>query len=356
MPNDSLPRPIARYVWPGFERDGLPALPEHGGVYLMTFETADGFVVYTPGEADNFRRRFAQAPGRLHVRVGVETGIVVVGDLIGTGEAQERGIVGETPNLAARLQALAEPDSLVVGPRTRLVLGDMFDYRDLGELQVKGLDRPVHAYEVVGLSAVESRFEALHATDLTRLIGRDEEIDLLIRRWERAKRGSGQVVLISGEPGIGKSRLAASVVERIGAAPYTRLRYFCSPHHADSAFYPIISQLERAADFKHDDDAHVKADKLDTLLAQATKATAEDSRLFADLLLLPDVGRTRHSPLVRSNANSGRLMHFCGNLTAWHTGNLYCRSSRMRTGLIQQPSRRWIGRSSSSGGCRCYSS
>ncbi|SDJ73829.1 Predicted ATPase [Bradyrhizobium sp. Rc2d] len=229
-----------------------------------------------------------QAPGRLQVRIGIATGLVVIGDLIGAGEVQERGIVGETPNLAARLQALAEPDAVVIGPQTRLLLGNLFEYRDLGKVQVKGFAQPVHAYRVVGLSAVDSRFEALHATDLTPLVGRDEEMELLLRRWERAKGGSGQVVLISGEAGIGKSRVAAALLGRIGKEPHTRLRYFCSPHHTDSAFYPLIHQLERAAAFQRDDDARTRAEKLDALLSRAMTA-AEDNRLIADLLLLPDI-------------------------------------------------------------------
>jgi predicted ATPase/class 3 adenylate cyclase len=230
------------------------------------------------------------AHGRLQVRVGIATGLVVIGDLIGAGEVQERGIVGETPNLAARMQALAEPDAVVIEPQTRLILGNLFEYRDLGKVQVKGFAQAVQAFQVIGLSAIDSRFEALHSTDLTPLVGRDEEARLLLRRWEKAKSGSGQVVLISGEAGIGKSRMAAAILRRIGEEPHTRLRYFCSPHHVDSAFHPIIHQLERAAAFQRDDDARSKADKLDALLSRAT-VTAEDSRLIADLLSLPDIGR-----------------------------------------------------------------
>ncbi|MDR5786646.1 adenylate/guanylate cyclase domain-containing protein [Caballeronia sp. LP003] len=127
------------------------------------------------------------APGRLQVRVGIATGLVVIGDLTGAGEAQERGIVGETPNLAARMQALAEPDAVVIEPQTRLILGNMFEYRDLGKAQVKGFAQAVQAFQVIGLSAIDSRFEALHSTDLTPLVGRDEETRLLLRRWEKAK-------------------------------------------------------------------------------------------------------------------------------------------------------------------------
>jgi predicted ATPase len=185
---------------------------------------------------------------------------------------------------------LAEPNSIVIGPRTHLLLGNLFEYRDLGKVRVKGLADPIHPYKVLGSIAVESRFEALHATALTPLVGREEEIELLLRCWQKAKSGTGQVVLVSGEPGIGKSRVVAAILGRISNEPHTRLRYFCSPQHTDSAFYPIINQLERAAGFDRDDNAQVRADKLDALLAQAS-ATSEDNRLIADLLSLPDIGR-----------------------------------------------------------------
>ena len=155
-------------------------------------------------------------PEPLRVRVGIGTGQVVVGDLITSGEGQERGVVGETPNLAARLQALAEPDAVVIGPQTRQLVGDLFEYRDLGAVEVKGFPEPIHPYQVVRESAVESRFEAMHGTTPTPLVGREEEVDLLQRHWHRAKSGEGRVVLLSGEPGIGKSRLTLSLA---GAAP-----------------------------------------------------------------------------------------------------------------------------------------
>src|SRR6201997_5043932 len=162
---------------------------------------------------------------RLQARVGIATGLVVVGDLIGEGSAQEQSVVGETPNLAARLQVLAEPDALVIAAGTRRLVGDLFEYRDLGAVEVKGIAAPVPAWQVLRPSAVASRFEALHGTVLGPLVGRDEEIDLLLRRWARAKAGDGQVVLISGEPGIGKSRIAAALEERLPADPHLRLRY-----------------------------------------------------------------------------------------------------------------------------------
>ncbi|RRH86914.1 adenylate/guanylate cyclase domain-containing protein, partial [Mesorhizobium tamadayense] len=162
----------------------------------------------------------------LRVRIGISTGQVVVGDLITSGEGQERGVVGETPNLAARLQTLAEPNVVLIAQQTRQLLGDLFDYRDLGAIEVKGFAGKVHAYQVVAESAIESRFEALHGATPTPLVGRDEEFDLLQRHWQRAKGGEGRLVLLSGEPGIGKSRLTVALQERLANEPHTRLRYF----------------------------------------------------------------------------------------------------------------------------------
>src|SRR5215475_6430816 len=178
---------------------------------------------------------------RLQTRVGIATGLVVVGDLVGSGEAQERGIVGETPNLAARLQGLAEPDMVVIADSTRRLLGNLFELRDLGHPELKGIAEPVQVSAVLRPSSVESRFEAFHQSGLTALIGRDEEIDVLLRRWEQAKGGEGCVVLISGEPGIGKSRLSEELLARLSGQSYAHPRYFCSPHHQDSALYPIIA-------------------------------------------------------------------------------------------------------------------
>jgi predicted ATPase len=211
---------------------------------------------------------------------------VVVGDLIGEGSAQEQSVVGETPNLAARLQALAEPDAVVIAPGTRRLVGDLFDYRDLGAVEVRGIAAPVPAWQVLRPSVVASRFEALRGAALTRLVGRDEEIDLLLRRWARAKAGDGQIVLVSGEPGLGKSRITAELAERLHAEPYLRLRYFCSPYHQDSALYPFVDQLGRASGFARDDPPAFKLEKLEALLALAAPSD-EDVALLADLLSLP---------------------------------------------------------------------
>ena len=226
----------------------------------------------------------------LQTRVGIATGLVVVGDLIGSGEAQERGIVGETPNLAARLQGIAEPNMVVIAEDTRKLLGNLFELQDLGAKDLKGIAGPVRAWAALRASSAEGRFEALHATGLTALVGREEELELLLRRWSRAKTGEGQVVLLSGEAGIGKSRLTAALLERVAAEPHTRLRYFCSPQHTDSALYPIIGQMERAAGLAHDDTAQAKLDKLDAVLAQ-TSTSSQDAALFAEMLSLPNDGR-----------------------------------------------------------------
>ena len=226
----------------------------------------------------------------LPVRVGIATGLVVVGDLIGVGATQEQAIVGETPNIAARLQALAEPGAVVIAGSTRRLVGNLFELEDLGAKGLKGITGPVRTWAALRAASVEGHFEAMHASGLTALVGREEETELLLRRWSRAKTGEGQVVLLSGEPGIGKSRLTASLLERLAAEPHTRLRNFCSPQHTDSALYPTMGQIERAAGFTHDDTSQTKFDKLDALLAQSS-TSADDAALFADLLSLPNDGR-----------------------------------------------------------------
>jgi class 3 adenylate cyclase/tetratricopeptide (TPR) repeat protein len=231
----------------------------------------------------------------LQVRVGIGTGLVVVGDLIGQGESRERGVVGETPNLAARLQALAEPGTVVIAPSTRRLTGGLFDYEDLGAVEIKGLAAPVLASRVLRESAVEGRFEALRAAR-TPLVGRDEELALLRRRWQRAASGEGCVVLVSGEPGIGKSRLADALVERLAGEPHTRMRLYCSPHHRDHAFYPTITQLERAAGFRREDAGDERLDKLEAVLARATNDLGEAAPLLAALLSLPT--GERYPPLA----------------------------------------------------------
>lgn len=231
-----------------------------------------------------------EAPVLLQVRVGIATGMVIVGELIGSGEAQERNIVGETPNLAARLQSIASASMVVIADGTRKLLGNFFELEDLGTKDLKGMQRAVRAWAALRPSSVASRFEALHAGDLMPLVGRHEELELLVRRWSRAKVGEGQVVLISGEAGIGKSRLTFALLEQLAREPHIRLRFVCSPQHTDSALYPIISQLTRAAGLEDDDGPQAKLDKLAALLAES-RASPEDAALIAELLSLPTGGR-----------------------------------------------------------------
>ena len=242
----------------------------------------------------------------LVVRVGIATGLVVVGDLIGVGAAQEQAVVGETPNLAARLQALAEPNMVVVSEGTRKLLGNLFELEDLGAKDLRGISGLVRAWAALRASSVESRFEALHTSGLTALVGRDEQFELLLRRWSGSKTGQGQVVLLSGEAGIGKSRLTAALMERLAGEPHTRLRYFCSPQHTDSAFYPIIGQMERAAELAHNDAPQAKLDKLDAVFAQAA-TSPEDAALLAEMLSLPNDGRYPALELTPEQRRQGTL-------------------------------------------------
>jgi len=227
----------------------------------------------------------------LQVRIGIATGVVVVGDLIGEGAAQEQGVVGDTPNLAARLQSLAEPGQVVIAPSTRRLTSGLFEYRDLGRVVLKGFADPIQAWQVLAASAVQSRFEAQHETSLVPLVGREEELELLLRRWNQASRGEGRVVLLAGEPGVGKSRLIAALQERLQSQPHVRIRYFCSPQYTDSALYPVINQLERAARFERGDAPAQKLLKLQTLLAPAVSKQTAEVPLLADLLSIPRDGQ-----------------------------------------------------------------
>src|SRR6266566_4818826 len=240
----------------------------------------------------------------LAVRIGIATGLVVVGDLGREGALWENALIGETPNLAARLQALAGPGTVVVAATTRRLLGDLFRLRDLGCHDVKGIAEPVAAWAVEGVSTSESRFEAVRSARLTDLIGREDELGFLLERQRLAWEGEGQIVLISGEPGIGKSRLAAALAERIASEPHARLRYQCSPYHTNSALHPFIAQLERAAGFKADDAPEQKLDKLEAILAVDKSRAQAVARLFAALLSIP-FGE-RYAPLALSSTQQRR--------------------------------------------------
>ena len=221
----------------------------------------------------------------LQVRVGIATGLVVIGEPIGSGDSRQQTAVGETPNLAARLQGLAGPGQVVIDAATRRQIGGLFECRDLGTVELKGLPVAVPVWQVLSENRALGQFEALRS-GATPLVGRDEEMELLLRRWTQAKAGNGRVVLISAEPGVGKSRLAEALAERIAAEPHIRLRYFCSPHHQDSALYPVIAQMERAAGFLHADEPAARLAKLQALLA-ATEPPMEDVALIAELHSLP---------------------------------------------------------------------
>ena len=231
----------------------------------------------------------SQAPVRteqLQVRIGIATGLVVIGEPIGAGDARQHTAIGETPNRAARLQSLAAPNGIVTDSATRLQIGALFDLTDLGLQALAGFSAPQRAWRVLSESGEVSRFEALRSGN-TPLVGRAEELDLLLRRWQQAKAGEGRVVLVSGEPGIGKSRLTAALLQRIESEPNTRLRYFCSPYYQDSALHPFILQLERAGGFARDDTIEQKVEKLRALLAPGARSD-DEMALFAELLSLPN--------------------------------------------------------------------
>jgi predicted ATPase/class 3 adenylate cyclase len=226
-------------------------------------------------------------PVRPQVRVGIATGLVVVGELIGEGGAQERVAVGETLNLAARIQAAASPDSVVVAELTRRLAGVAFDYDDLGPHELKGIPGAARLWRVTGESGTRGRFDNRAAKGLTPLVGRAEEIGLLRRRWDYAKEGDGQLVLLSAPPGFGKSRLTQSFREQLDDSPVTCLQYFGSPFHVNSPFHPFIRQLERAAGIVRTDAAAQKLDKLESILKGSAESRIEDVSLMAALLSLP---------------------------------------------------------------------
>ena len=225
---------------------------------------------------------------RLQVRVGIATGLMIVGDLIRSGTANDTEVLGEGPNLASRLQAMAGPNSIVIDDNTRRLIGSVFGLEDLGLKDLKGFSEPQRAWRVLGENWFRSCFEALRSA-ATPIVDREEELELLLRRWTQAKAGEGRGLFISGEPGIGKSRLTVALRDLLGGEPYTDLHYFCSPHHQDSALFPIIHFLERAAGFGREDSPGVKLDKLKALMAE-TSAAMGDVALLAELLLLPTGG------------------------------------------------------------------
>ncbi|MBV9982078.1 adenylate/guanylate cyclase domain-containing protein [Bradyrhizobium sp.] len=248
----------------------------------------------------------------LQVRVGIATGMVVVGDVIGEGVTKEQEVVGETPNLAARLQSLAMPGTVLICENTRRLTEGHFEYRNVGPVMLKGWAEPLPAWEVLGTSGAESRFAAMHKTQLMPPIGREEEIDLLLRRWQSARTGEGSAVVLTGEPGIGKSHITLALEARLKQAePHTTVRLFCSAHHTNSALYPFIRHLERAAGFERTDSPGAKFGKLEALLLRS----GADANLvvppLASLLSLPAGARYQMpelSPQKRKEMTLAALM------------------------------------------------
>nr|MBS0021423.1 AAA family ATPase [Gammaproteobacteria bacterium] len=227
----------------------------------------------------------------LSVRVGIATGPVVAGDLIGEGTAQESAAVGETPNLAARLQSLAAPNVVVIAPGTYELVASRFEYEDLGGHELKGITELVHVRRVIAPTTAESRFETAHRTGLTPLVGREHEIGLLLDRWQQAKEGDGQVILLSGEAGIGKSRVTQALHQYIAPENAIRLHYQCSPYHTSSVLHPVIAQLAWAAHIQRNEQASTKLDKLESLLGPLITDIDKVMPLFAALLSIPTEGR-----------------------------------------------------------------
>ncbi len=223
----------------------------------------------------------------LQTRVGIATGVVVVGELIGAGTAQEQTIVGDTPNLAARLQSLAEPGSVLINATARQLVGELFEYQALGEQTLKGITQPVPVWRVLRERAGLSRFDAVRAASSGTMVGREHELSLLVDRWRKARDGVGQVVMLSGEAGIGKSRLVEALRERIGNEPHIRIRCQCSPYHKTTALYPVTQHLAHAAGFVAGESAECRREKLEKMLARAGTPSTRTRQLFAALLGVP---------------------------------------------------------------------
>src|SRR5262249_50660688 len=249
----------------------------------------------------------------LQVRIGIHTGLVVVGDMGGGGYRDPRAIVGETPNIAARVQGIAEPNTVVISAATHQLVQGLFECHARGPQALKGVSTPVPVYRVLGESETQSRFEVAVRTGLTPLVGRGEEIGLLRRRWEQAKAGEGQAVLLSGEPGIGKSRLVQALKEQVTAEGATRIEFRCSPYHQNSALYPVIIRLQRLLQFHREQSPQAKLEKLQQVLARYRFPQADTVSLLAALLSLPQPAGT--SPLTLSPQQQKRKTQ--GALVAW---------------------------------------
>ena len=290
---------LAYFGWPGAHEDDAERAVRAGLELVEAVRALDA-----PGFASGCGREARQP---LAARVGIATGLVMVGELIGEGAAQEETVVGETPNLAGRLQALATPGSVVISQATRRLLGGLFELTDLGPQRLKGFAEPLAAFRVEGEGRAEGRFEALHGERLTPLVGREHELGILLERWAWARDGDGQVVLLSGEPGIGKSRVMRALRERLGDEPYTPLSHYCSPYHTNSALYPVIGLLERAARFERDEPPEQQLAKLEALLAPSSDRPDEVVPLLAALLGIP-TGERYPAPTLTPEVQKRRTL------------------------------------------------
>ena len=225
--------------------------------------------------------------GVLETRFGIDSGEVIVGDIVGQETSDTQTVTGLSPNLAARLQSVAGPGQVVIGPSTRDLIGSSFELVPFGEHKFKGFPDRVPAWLVRREVEAESRFEAVRGSTRTRLVGRDHELGLLQDRWDLAREGEGQVALLAGEAGIGKSRIVQSFIARIGSGSHYNLYYQCSPYHTNSPFYPVVQRLKRAARFSPTDSVEEKLSKLDQLLLQIDQQDNRTGALLADLLSLP---------------------------------------------------------------------
>jgi class 3 adenylate cyclase len=275
----------------------------------------------------------------LAVRIGVATGRVVVGDLIGQGSAQEQAVVGETPNLAARLQALAEPGGVLIADSTRRLLGGAFELKDLGKQELRGFAAATQVFAVVCEKEDVSRFEAARAQRMIPFVGREPEVALLIERWRDASAGEGKVALLSGEAGIGKSRILAVLRERVGEERHISVRYQCSPHHLNDAFYPIVAQIRRAAGLAGVPTTDARLDRIEAMVARSSLNVKEVAPLVASLCSVPFEGRYPPLDMAPAEQKERSIAALSASTRALRARRRCWRSSKTPTGSTRRRSK-----------------